>query len=105
VGRIIERVAGRYDVREMVLGRVYRWCPERVVLECDCGERPVLMGSMTTCAVVRTTRTPFEKVRTPGGRRTKRSGPGAIPVVAKMPGCLTEGVSVARVWPVSDRKW
>ena len=50
MGRIIERVAGRYDVREMVLGRVYRWCPERVVLDCDCGERPVLMGSMTTCA-------------------------------------------------------
>ncbi len=48
--RIIERVAGRYDVREMVLGRVYRWFPERVVLECDCGERPVLTGSMTTCA-------------------------------------------------------
>ncbi len=33
VVRIIERVAGRYDVREMELGRVYRWCPERVVLE------------------------------------------------------------------------
>ncbi len=30
--RIIERVAGRYDVREMEWGRVYRWCPERVVL-------------------------------------------------------------------------
>ncbi len=46
--RIVERVAGRYDVQEVELGRVYRWCPKRVVLECDCGERLPLTGSMTT---------------------------------------------------------
>ncbi len=48
--RIIDRVAGRYEVvQETEFGRVYKWRPERVVVECDCGERPTLTGSMTTC--------------------------------------------------------
>ncbi len=47
--RIIERVSGRYDVQEVELGRVYRWCPKRVVLECHCGGRLTLTSSMTAC--------------------------------------------------------
>ncbi len=47
--RVIERVAGRYEVGEVDFGRVYRWRPERVVLECECGERSVFTGSATTC--------------------------------------------------------
>jgi hypothetical protein len=37
--RVVERIAEHYDVQEVEFGRVYRWCPERVVAECDCGER------------------------------------------------------------------
>ncbi len=47
--RVIERVAAHYDVREVEFGRVYRWCPEGVVVECDCGEMVTLTSSMTTC--------------------------------------------------------
>ena len=37
--RVIERVAEHYDVQEMPFGRVYQWCPERVVVECICGKK------------------------------------------------------------------
>ncbi len=40
---------GRYEVQEVQFGRVYRWCPECVVIECDCAERLSLTSSMTTC--------------------------------------------------------
>jgi hypothetical protein len=45
----IERTEGHYDVQEVEFGRVYRWCPECVVLECYCGKRLTLTSSMTTC--------------------------------------------------------
>ena len=35
--QVIERVEAHYEVEEVELGTVYRWCPESVVLECDCG--------------------------------------------------------------------
>jgi hypothetical protein len=31
------------------MGRVYPWRPESIVVECDCGERPTLTASATTC--------------------------------------------------------
>ena len=37
--RVIERVVEHYAVQEMPFGRVYQWCPERVVVECKCGKR------------------------------------------------------------------
>src|SRR5215204_6372655 len=40
--KVIERVAEHYDVQEMEFGRSYRWCPEGIVVECDCGERKTL---------------------------------------------------------------
>jgi hypothetical protein len=40
--KIIERVAEHYDVQEMEFGRLYRWCPESVVIECKCGKRMTL---------------------------------------------------------------
>ncbi len=49
VVRVIERTEGHYDVREVEFGTVYRWCPDCVLVECDCGERLTLTGSMTTC--------------------------------------------------------
>ena len=47
---IVERIKGHYDVQEVEFGRVYRWCPERVIVECGCGERTSLTASSTaTC--------------------------------------------------------
>jgi hypothetical protein len=50
VVEVIERTEGRYDTYEVEFGTVYRWCPECVVVECDCGERPTLTASMTICS-------------------------------------------------------
>ncbi|MDP8950641.1 MAG: hypothetical protein M3N18_00060 [Actinomycetota bacterium] len=38
---VIERVAGRYEAQDVEFGRVYSWCPETVLVECDCGKRSV----------------------------------------------------------------
>jgi hypothetical protein len=36
-------------VQRTSYGEAYVWCPECVVVECDCGERPVLSASETVC--------------------------------------------------------
>ena len=46
---VIERTQGHYEVQETSYGEAYIWCPECVVVECDCGERPVLTASLSTC--------------------------------------------------------
>ena len=35
----IERLEEHYEVQEVPFGRSYQWCPECIVVECDCGER------------------------------------------------------------------
>jgi hypothetical protein len=47
--QVIERTEGHYDVQEVQFGTVYRWCPECIVVECDCGERLTLTYSESTC--------------------------------------------------------
>ena len=52
--KVIERVAGHYDVEEVEYGRVYRRRPEMVVVECECGKRATfkrsnLITSIVTC--------------------------------------------------------
>ncbi len=52
--RVVERIAEHYDAQEVEFGRVYRWCPERVVVECDCGkrtafEKSALIDSVKVC--------------------------------------------------------
>jgi hypothetical protein len=49
VVRVVEHVAGHYDVQEVEFGRVYKWRPERVMIECDCGESTTLTAYITTC--------------------------------------------------------
>jgi hypothetical protein len=54
VMKVIKRVAEHYDVQQVEFGRSYRWCPECVVLECDCGKRMSLkrleiVGSGVIC--------------------------------------------------------
>ena len=46
---VIECTEGRYEVQATSYGETYVWCPECVVVECDCGERPVLSASQTIC--------------------------------------------------------
>jgi hypothetical protein len=36
---VIERIAEHYEAQEVPYGRVYEWCPERVVIQCACGKR------------------------------------------------------------------
>lgn len=46
----LERTEGRYERQEVKFGKVYRWCPEHVKIECECGERLLLTAtSSTTC--------------------------------------------------------
>jgi hypothetical protein len=46
---VIERTEGHYEVHEMPYGRDYAWCPDCIVVECECGERLVLTRSETAC--------------------------------------------------------
>jgi hypothetical protein len=47
---VIERLEGRYEAEDTPLfGTAYRWSPECIVIECDCGQRVEFTGSTTTC--------------------------------------------------------
>jgi hypothetical protein len=45
VAKIIEYVQARYEVENVEFGKVYKWRPESVVLECECGDKPSLTAS------------------------------------------------------------
>lgn len=47
---VIECTRGHYDVQEVRFGTVYRWCPERVVVKCDCGQRTTLTRMESVCS-------------------------------------------------------
>jgi hypothetical protein len=50
VTQIIERVEAHYEVQAVEMGTVYRWCPESVVIECDCEQTFTTEGAMVaTC--------------------------------------------------------
>jgi hypothetical protein len=49
VDKVIERLNAHYEVRDVPMGKVYRWRPESVVLECECGKKQTLMASKHTC--------------------------------------------------------
>jgi hypothetical protein len=46
VTQVIERVKAHYEVQEVEMGTVYRWCPESVVVRCGCGKRLSLTVSI-----------------------------------------------------------
>ncbi len=48
--KVIEYLEGRYAAQEEPFGIVYKWSPERVVMECKCGAKPTLMASTTICS-------------------------------------------------------
>ena|SRR5215216_1118156 len=52
--QVIERLEEHYELQEVPFGRSYTWCPECVVVECDCSEEltfkmSVLTGSAAVC--------------------------------------------------------
>ena len=47
---MIECTEGHYEVQKTSYGEAYVWCPGCVVVECDCGERPVLSACATLCS-------------------------------------------------------
>jgi hypothetical protein len=47
--KVIERFDAHYEGQDVPMGKVYRWCPERVLVECGCGETPTLAASATIC--------------------------------------------------------
>ena len=49
MAKITERARAGYDVEEVEYGKVYRWQPETVVVECGCGEEASLTSSETDC--------------------------------------------------------
>jgi hypothetical protein len=49
VAKIIECVQARYEVENVEFGKVYKWPPESVVLECGCGEETSLTASENAC--------------------------------------------------------
>ena len=49
MAQVVERIEAHYDVQETEFGKVYRWRPGCVVVECDCGERPALTASAIIC--------------------------------------------------------
>ena len=49
MAKVIECAQARYEVQDVDFGKVYKWCPERVVLKCGCGGTLYLNASMTSC--------------------------------------------------------
>jgi hypothetical protein len=49
VAKVIERTRARYEVEDVEYGKVYRWKPESVVVECGCGEKTSLTHLETAC--------------------------------------------------------
>ena len=47
--KVIERAEAHYEVQDMEMGKVYRWCPTNVLVECTCGEEPTISALRTTC--------------------------------------------------------
>ncbi len=47
--KIIERLDARYDIQEWELGKAYKWRPESLLIECECGQMTTLTVSDTAC--------------------------------------------------------
>jgi hypothetical protein len=43
--RVIEHAEAHYETQDVEFGRVYKWCPECIVAECECGKRSTYKGS------------------------------------------------------------
>ena len=48
--KVIERIRGCYEAHETPYAKSYAWRPDRVVVECDCGETLSLTVLGTVCS-------------------------------------------------------
>ena len=48
--KVIEYLEGHYTAQEEPVGVAYKWSPERVVIECECGARPTLTSFVSICS-------------------------------------------------------
>jgi hypothetical protein len=46
---VVECTEGRYEAHHVEFGKIYRWCPECLLVKCDCGRMTTLTDSDTTC--------------------------------------------------------
>ena len=56
---VIERVEEHYEVQDVEMGKVYRWRPANVLIECTCGEESTLSAFITTCGECGTDHAPI----------------------------------------------
>ena len=47
---MIEFTEGHYEVQKTLYGETYVWCPECVVVRCDCGENAALNAFKAVCS-------------------------------------------------------
>ncbi len=47
--KVVECIGARYELQDVEMGIVYKWCPAIVTVECGCGERLTYSSSTTTC--------------------------------------------------------
>jgi hypothetical protein len=83
---VIGHVEGHYEPHILSYGQAYIWCPECVVVGCDCGEMVILTASESVCrcgvdheALVR------ETTVSRGPRHGTPLGPGVPGVVGRIP--------------------
>ena len=51
MAKVIERIEAHYETQDAEMGKVYRWCPESVVVECNCGKRATFStSSVSACS-------------------------------------------------------
>lgn len=48
--KVIEYLEGYYTAQEEPFGVAYKWSPERVVIECECGARSTLTSFVSICS-------------------------------------------------------
>ncbi len=46
MAKVIERVEAHYEVQDVEMGKVYRWHPESIVVECYCGKEPTILTNV-----------------------------------------------------------
>ncbi len=50
MAKVIERVQAHYEVQDVEMGKVYRWHPESIVVECYCSNESTLTASKNACS-------------------------------------------------------
>jgi hypothetical protein len=49
VVKVVECIGARYELQDVQMGKVYKWCPAIVTVQCGCGETLTYSSPRTTC--------------------------------------------------------